>query len=92
MIEGKNETSYDSSLDFSYSFYDHLPYTRNMDFCGDDCVRVYSGNVYKHAYCKESDVRVISNHDDVMKRRIEEQLMAKHTEEEETEELPREEE
>lgn len=61
-----NRENYDYSLDGFHGFYDRLPYERNISVCGNDCIRIYSGNVFKYYDCKEVDPREIPNQDDRM--------------------------
>lgn len=59
-----SNTKYDTSLEQSYCFYDYLPYERNMDVCGNDCVRKVSGNVIKAYACKETNAIEIPNQEE----------------------------
>ncbi len=61
---------YDSSLEENITLYDNLPYTRNLAVCGNDCIRMFSGNVVKYATYNELDVKEVPNNDDLMLARI----------------------
>lgn len=91
MTDRRNETGYDSSLERSYCFYDQLPYERNMDVCGNDCIRRFSGNVIKNSSYSEQEVREIPNQDALVLERIRHQQEQRQQEAEENEVLSEEE-
>lgn len=63
--------SYDASLEYRIGMYDQLPYVRNVNLCGPEHIRQFSGNVVKYyTYSKLDNAKDIPNHDELMEQKI----------------------
>lgn len=65
-----NAFQYDSSLEENITLYDHLPYERNLAVCGNDCIRMYSGNVLKYATYRPDNKVEVPNREELLLQRI----------------------
>lgn len=61
MSTSKNTKHYDSSLEYSITMYDNLPYERDESVCGSAHVAVYSGNIIKYYACRDDGPYIISH-------------------------------
>ena len=72
MNQLENPKHYDSSLEYSITMYDHLPYARDERVCGSDKIALFSGNVIKFYSYKTVDTCIIANQDEKIQTKIKE--------------------
>lgn len=57
---------YDSSIQSDFSMYDHMPYVRDISICGNDMVKMSTGNIVKHYHYNNSKPCQIENNSTVI--------------------------
>ncbi len=57
----KDKGPYDTSMEYRTTFYDNVPYVRDIDTCNRDSIYLYRSKLYKYYRCKIGESYVITS-------------------------------
>lgn len=56
----KDKGPYDSSMELRTTFYDNVPYVRDIDLCNQEQIFLYRSKLFKYYRCKIGDSYVVT--------------------------------